>query len=77
MLRGSDALLDPSLQYLTSAMKSEVSSIQFAYVTDIFADVLLVGISSWSRMMLGTVGINVCACMFYSIAKNFLFVDMI
>ena len=57
MLRGSsssDKLLDPSLQYLTS---------------DNSADVLLVSISSWARMMLGTLGmlcvcVCVCVCVF-------------
>ena len=53
-------------------MKSEVSSTQSAYVTDIFADELLVSISSWARMMLGTVGIRrvceyVCVCTYVCI----------
>ena len=43
-------------------MKSEVSSTQSAYVTDISADELLVGVGSWSKMMLGTVGMCVCVC---------------
>ena len=71
MLRGSSGsdMTQTShlfLQYLTSTMKSEVTSVQSAYVTDISADVLLVSISSWSRMMLGTVGM---LCMYMCLSK--------
>ena len=47
-------------------MKSEVSSTQSAYVTNIFADESLVGIGSWARMMLGTVGILCVECVYYN-----------